>query len=133
MMDFLYGIGTGLALVGWIYILKRMFFKNYTDTKITAMYGQMPRSPHWGSARKAFLDTHPTCEACGSNKDLNVHHEKPFHKFPKLELEPSNFITLCEGAGNCHFIFGHLKSWLSFNENVREDAAHFLKELKGRP
>jgi 5-methylcytosine-specific restriction enzyme A len=33
---------------------------------------------------------------------------RPVHKFPELELEPSNLITLCgfDGSG-CHFVVGH--------------------------
>ena len=49
------------------------------------------------------------------------------------ELDPSNFITLCEQSHNCHFIFGHLLDWHSRNANVETDAAKYLYEKTNRP
>jgi 5-methylcytosine-specific restriction endonuclease McrA len=61
---------------------------------------------------------------CGHDKDLNVHHIKPFHEFPELELVDANLITLCEGVlrGRDHLRFGHLGNWKISNPNVRADA-----------
>jgi hypothetical protein len=65
---------------------------------------------------------------------LNAHHIRPFHLFPSLELHPGNLIILCEGAGvNCHFAFGHLLDWQSYNPAVVEDAAMFLESVRQRP
>lgn len=92
------------------------------------------RSPRWDKVREAHLVLFPICAACGSRLKLNVHHIKPFHLFPELELEPSNLITLCEGdVVNCHLLFGHLRSWHSFNEDVRADAAVMLVKIRRRP
>lgn len=92
-----------------------------------------PRSPHWGKVRAAFIAANPSCAVCGKRDLLNAHHVKPFHLFPKLELEPSNLITLCEGESvNCHLLFGHLRSWLSYNPAVRRDAAIWANKLKSR-
>jgi 5-methylcytosine-specific restriction endonuclease McrA len=53
---------------------------------------------------------------------LQVHHIKPFHLHPHLELEPTNLITLCEVKGrDHHLLLGHLDEWASYNERVRED------------
>jgi len=81
----------------------------------------VPRSPRWAKVRADFLESHPRCECCGGSRLLNVHHVKPFHAFPNLELEPSNLITLCEGANglNCHFWAGHCGNWAAWNERVR--------------
>lgn len=78
------------------------------------------RSGKWSEVRRDFLRQHPTCEACGIESDLNVHHIKPFNQFPELELEPSNLITLCRKH---HFEVGHLGNWRTANATVRDDAA----------
>ena len=52
----------------------------------------MARSPKWPGVEKLHLKFHPVCEACGSDKKLNVHHKKPFHLFPQLELDMNNLI-----------------------------------------
>ncbi len=54
------------------------------------------RSGHWPTVRKDYLKDHPNCAVCSGNKKCEVHHKKPFHTHPELELEPTNFITLCE-------------------------------------
>ena len=81
------------------------------------------RSAKWGQVRREFLKRNPKCIACDSSKDLIVHHKKPFHIFPELELLENNFVTLCEGKTvNCHYLFGHcLKNWKCYNVNVEED------------
>lgn len=90
------------------------------------VYGAAPRSPKWPTVRTAFLREYPRCEACGTTRDLNVHHIIPFHERPDLELSKSNLITLCRKH---HFEIGHLcgngrRNWaLCSNPRVREDAA----------
>ena len=92
------------------------------------------RSPRWPSLRKKHLETEPACVACGSRKNLNVHHILPVHHFPTKELEPTNLVTLCENSGrNCHFTFGHLGNWNSWNEDVRADAVAYREKVRSRP
>lgn len=87
------------------------------------------RSPEWETVRKSHLKSFPNCAACGANDNLQVHHIKPFHLHPELELEQSNLITLCEGKHNrCHLNIGHLGNWKKENPSVVEDAARFPKE-----
>lgn len=94
----------------------------------------MARSPQWDAVRNAHVRANPYCAACGSGLRLNVHHVQPYHLYPELELDPANLLTLCEGTVvNCHLLFGHLRSWLSWNPNVHEDAAAMLAKIKGRP
>jgi hypothetical protein len=58
-----------------------------------------------------------------------VHHIRPFHLHPELELEQDNLITLCEKrAHDCHFQVGHFMNWSWFNPDVRVDAADYLSE-----
>lgn len=96
------------------------------------MIGGVPRSGKWHAVQQRHLELFPTCLACGSDTDLQVHHVKPFHEFPELELEPSNLITLCMKPYHlCHFVFGHVWSWSTNNPNVVADAIEFF-ELKAR-
>lgn len=89
------------------------------------------RSSKWPEVRKEWLAVHSQCSVCGGTTNLNVHHKAPFHLFPKLELEPTNFITLCEKSErniNCHFVVGHLGlSWKDFNPNVVQDSQYLFK------
>lgn len=104
-----------------------------------ALTGKIPagakRSDEWPATRNAFLKDNPTCAICGGKEKLNVHHIKPFHLFPALELLKENLLTLCEGAHavNCHFMFGHLLNWKSFNEKVRADAFIWMNRILNRP
>ena len=92
------------------------------------------RSPHWPTVRRAHLAKEPKCRACGGTCHLNVHHIKPFHLFPELELVQTNLITLCEHPShNCHEIFGHLLDWSAYNVSVRADASRYLKKVETRP
>ena len=94
------------------------------------------RSSHWPTVRKHHLEMHPTCAVCGGKDKLEVHHQKPYHLHPELELDPDNLITLCESKANgvnCHLLFGHLGNYKSFNVDVRALAADWLKRIANRP
>jgi len=92
------------------------------------MYG---RSPKWRKVRAEHIKKHPECAACGRKESLEVHHIVPYHINPELELEPSNLITLC--GKYCHFIFGHLMDWKSWNENVVRDCTLYHISKSTRP
>jgi hypothetical protein len=97
--------------------------------------GGMARSVQWPVVRKTFLKDHPSCAVCGRTHGIAVHHVVPFSRDKSKELEPSNFIPLCEGllTKNDHLRFGHLDSWKSFNENVRIDAEEWRQKILNRP
>ncbi len=88
------------------------------------------RSPEWARVAREHLLREPACVACGyKGKKLQVHHIKPFHLHPHLELDPQNLITLCEARGrDHHLLLGHLDAWDSFNEHVRNDVRHFYRK-----
>ncbi len=88
------------------------------------------RSPHWARVAKEHLLREPHCVACGyKGGKLQVHHIKPFHLHPQLELDPHNLITLCEARGReHHLLLGHLGEWGSYNEHIREDVKHFYRK-----
>lgn len=102
-----------------------MFF-SHTVNVVNSLFREhgkaTDRSPHWPSVEHKFKKTQPVCEACGSTKLIQVHHVKPFHLHPELELDPSNLISLCMGPNECHLRIGHGDDFKSYNPNVREDA-----------
>ena len=89
------------------------------------------RAIGWSKVRAEHLKKYPKCAACGTEKGLEVHHIKPFHEFPELELEPTNLITLCNKS--CHLYFGHLKYFQSWNPDVVIDSAKYYEKIKSRP
>jgi hypothetical protein len=88
------------------------------------------RSSHWPAVERAHIAQFPKCACCGTEKDRQVHHVKPFHNHPHLELDPNNLITLCRVH---HFWWGHLGSWFSWNKSIVRDAAAFLRKVIHRP
>lgn len=89
--------------------------------------GKPARSGKWPTVEKHFLGANPTCAACGTKIRLNIHHVKPFHDFPQLELDPTNLITLCMSRKECHLLIGHGGAFSRYNPNVEEDAVEALK------
>lgn len=85
------------------------------------------RSPKWEKLEHEFKLAHPSCAACGSINRLNIHHIKPFHVSPELELDPNNLITMCMDTKECHLKLAHLGSFKTANSNIIVDAAHALK------
>lgn len=95
------------------------------------------RSNKWPTVRKQYLKKHPACEVCEATKGkIEVHHIKCFHLYPELELDPTNFVTLCENMHNgvsCHLLFGHLGNFKSFNADVRKDVKAWRNKIFKRP
>ena len=79
------------------------------------------RSHKWPAVQRLHLKFEPKCACCGSTKKLNVHHKKPFHLFPELELDLNNLITLCMDK-ECHLKIGHGGNFKDYNPNIDEDA-----------
>jgi len=96
------------------------------------------RSNGWAKVRVAKIDATPYCEACGREIKflrrwrLQVHHIKPFHIFPELELDPDNLMCLCSSPA-CHLDKGHLGDFKSFNPDARADCEAWRKKIKWRP
>jgi 5-methylcytosine-specific restriction enzyme A len=108
-------------------------FRGYCDNKLNPpqeLFGD--RSPQWRKVRDAHVKNHPNCAVCGTKDELNVHHIVPFHIDNSLELEESNLITLCNKNG-CHFAFGHLYNWKSYNKNVISDVKNYRDKVISRP
>jgi len=103
-----------------------MDFSNSIDNHID-IFGAEQRSSQWPKVRDAHLKIDPVCNVCGTKEDLNVHHIIPFHIDRSKELDPDNLITLCN-SNRCHFTFGHLFNWSTFNPNVKSDAKAFKQK-----
>jgi 5-methylcytosine-specific restriction protein A len=95
-------------------------------------FGMPPRSSSWKKVRDAFIKKNPTCAACGGTKSLECHHKLPYHVDPNRELLEDNLMTLCEGPGNCHYVWGHLLNWKAYNPTVVDDTKAFLEKVNKR-
>lgn len=109
-----------------------MILKNVKDV----VQGKAPlactRSSKWPTVRKHHLENNPICAVCGGKDKIEVHHIKPFHEHPELELEPTNLISLCESKSHgvvCHLFVGHLGNYKNNNPTVVEDAKAWNKKL----
>ena len=109
-----------------------MILKNIKDVVQGKAAPACTRSPKWPTARKHHLQSHPRCAVCNGTSKIEVHHIKPFHEYPELELEQTNLITLCESKSFgviCHLLIGHLGSYKKINPNVVKDAKEWNKKL----
>lgn len=88
------------------------------------------RSYQWQTLRNQHILKEKICQACGSNKKLQVHHIDPVHNNPDRELDPTNLVTLCS---SCHFVFGHLMDYKSWNINVIDDIKVYNNKIQNRP
>ncbi|WP_338258291.1 HNH endonuclease [Dictyobacter halimunensis] len=97
--------------------------------RVANKYGRA-RSPEWPQVAHEHLSREPACVVCGHRgKGLQVHHIKPFHLYPELELDPRNLVTLCETRGRTHhLLIGHLDDWESYNLHVRADAKRYANQ-----
>lgn len=103
---------------------------------VEKLNGKVPknkkRSPYWRKVRNAFLKENPRCAVCNSTSKLEIHHIKPFHSHPELELEKSNLITLCENKKYgicCHQLIGHRGNYRKINDNCIDDAKYWNNKI----
>ena len=60
-----------------------------------------------------------------------MHHVKPFHLDPALELDPGNLIALCMKRDSwCHLYLGHGDDFRAYNAKVRDDAVEASKAFE---
>jgi 5-methylcytosine-specific restriction endonuclease McrA len=107
-----------------------MVFNFLKSVGINSIFGYKLRSSDWPTIRKEHVKKHPFCIACGTTRNIEVHHVKPYQIHPELELEPTNLVSLCKTH---HLVFGHLTDYHSWNENVVEDSNWYLQKVKNKP
>lgn len=87
------------------------------------------RSPQWPRARAEHLKRQPACAVCGTTSGVEVHHVRPLHLFPELELDPQNMRSLCRED---HWTFGHGRDWSAWNAKVDLDIANAREMIARR-
>jgi 5-methylcytosine-specific restriction endonuclease McrA len=105
----------------------KRFIGHKDHGKAVAKHHGHARSPLWARVAMEHRLIEPACVVCGyKGPKVQVHHIKPFHLHPLLELDPHNLITLCEAKGReHHLLIGHLDDWESYNEHIHEDVKRF--------
>ena len=93
---------------------------NVIKSKLRDIGVKSKRSKHWSKLQKDFLLENPVCAICGTKTRLNVHHKKPFHLYPELELDRENLITLCMSKKECHLLIGHGNNFKRYSHNIDE-------------
>lgn len=102
--------------------------------KWLATRSEPARSPHWSTTRAAHLNHEPACQWCSGVTSVEVHHIKPFHIHPELELADANLITMCEAIGRqCHLRMAHRGNWKDFDPNIRARCTARHREKSGAP
>jgi len=103
----------------------------YIQTRKVVAYRGLKRNPSWEHDSRLWLKDHNECAATGWTYKLQIHHVLPFHLFPQLEMDESNWIVLTENPlFEAHFEIGHNKNWREYNIHVRIDAMMELKRRK---
>lgn len=88
------------------------------------------RSSKWKTVRSNHLYKQTHCQACGTHKNLQVHHIIPVSIDKTKELDYNNLITLCK---TCHFVFGHFMDWNSWNTDVIKDSRVYYTKVINKP
>lgn len=100
----------------------------YIESTLREKSKSKNRSSCWDETRDNFILLNPSCAACGSLKKLQVHHIKPFHLYPELELVETNLLVLCMDINECHLRLGHGGSFKSYNPKIKIHAQRFFME-----
>jgi 5-methylcytosine-specific restriction protein A len=108
------------------YIFNYLFPISIPANPFDKIYG---RSPQWDKLAKTIVKEVGRCEICKSKATLEVHHKKPYHLYPELELDRDNLCVLCRRD---HFIFGHLGDWTAWNKDIDMDIKTWTKKFVER-
>jgi 5-methylcytosine-specific restriction enzyme A len=81
------------------------------------------RSGKWPAVRRKHLEKEYSCQSCGRESELEVHHMLPVHVGGD-ELDADNLITFCH---DCHFVVGHGCDWKSYRKDCRALAKSLLR------
>lgn len=112
-----------------ICVVERVIFARSVRQDERDLLIKSPRNPKWDSFRDKYVALYPCCAACGTSKCIDVHHIRPFHLYPELELDVHNLVSLCSRH---HLLFGHLENWSAWNPDVVNDAVVWRGRLSNR-
>ena len=133
-LAFLFAACLGLLAVYAVCMVAKdlavLFLRAVGHLPALPVYGAA-RSGRWPALERKWLGLHPTCAACGNSEQCSVHHKRPFHLHPDLELDPANLITLCE-RHCCHLMVGHCGDWHAYNPHVEEDSKVLRRRVEQR-
>jgi len=90
---------------------------------------RITRSSMWPKVRKYFLQGNNYRAVCNKKKGVEVHHIKPFHLFPELELDSGNLMALCR---RCHLFIGHMGYWKAYCGNISEVVLYMKYQITNR-
>jgi hypothetical protein len=80
--------------------------------------GVYKRGSNWQSIRRRILKRDDyTCQQCGANENLHVHHKTPFRMFDDdgVANDESNLVTLC---APCHRKEDASRKWIKIGDVV---------------
>lgn len=81
----------------------------------------------WEEFERKYWKKHPEekyCHICGEKKHVELHHIVPRHVDQSKIFDEDNLIPLCRA---CHFRWGHLCNYETYNPNIKEDAQTLQK------
>lgn len=95
------------------------------------------RSPKWRAVRDRFFRENPRCAFKGCTYDgphFSVHHLKPYHLFPELELDTSNLVTVCSGddSPNHHLYVAHDGNFRNWNKDAGQHLTDGVYPANGK-
>lgn len=96
-----------------------------------------PRSGRWNKVRDDYFADHPHCafRGCKCDGPFAVHHIKPYHLYPELELDPNNLITVCAGgphSPNHHLYVAHDGNYSTYNPDAVQQLADGVYPVRGK-
>ena len=112
MLNYIRGLRHRYGLRGERMVMRAQSYRRERTGIVTICHSEY----RWRKVRNEHIVDEPVCQACSTDKKLQVHHVKPWHLFPSLRYLRSNLLTLCQP---CHFRFGHKLNWKHFNGTVR--------------
>jgi hypothetical protein len=104
-----------------------LVFTGYTEFLV----GGKDRSSQWTKVRDEYIKANPDCECC-TRKAETVHHKRPYHLFPDLELDKSNLMSVCD---HCHLVLlhaGDFRLWMDMPDLEAARHRNIVKLAKKR-
>lgn len=86
-------------------------------------------SPKYKKWLKNVLDRDKVCQCCGSNKNIDVHHIKPYAQYKTLRTNKDNGIALCD-LHHSSMILGGFHQIYGNRNNTPEQLLEYIKDKR---